>query len=619
MSPIVSAGLKPFRTRRWLASLLVGILATALATLAGAGPLLAWDAFAKLGHLELSLLTQRLNAAPIRPSSDILLISIEEETPARLGADPNVTIVPRKFHARLTHGLRRAGANVLVFDLLFMGERDPEDDEAFRSALADAAPMTVVLACDDEPDKSTADPDEPTGWRYSFRRPVILPDPLPDSVMCASALAWDPEKVSAGAVLLRPDESTGEWMPHIALAAVLGQYHLPASRAKWDRDREEVTAGSLSWSCGTDGEIVTRLATPKERFERIEYSEALQRLADPAAVASFKGRIVIVGDFSGTDVKPTRREPMNGAEFHAHTINTLLLPASTQLAGWRLPMNIAWALLLAFLSSWFLSSLRWRVALPGLAAVVALALAVPYWALAGGGLWVYTVLPGLGVLLSLLITGVLATGFAGQVLPRHVRAGRPDSLTEEATVMFVDLKGSTPMVEKLGPQQASVAHGKLLSDLSHTIRKHGGEVERTMGDGMLALFRRPGKDHHALRAARAAKQILAEVEQLSIRWQAEYGLPAGVTIGIETGMVSGAVLQTGDAEEWSSFGLTVNTAARLQSACGTEKLNILLGPAAWAMVQHQVALRSVGSLTLKGIASEVPAYTLASQKDSCEA
>jgi adenylate cyclase len=172
------------------------------------------------------------------------------------------------------------------------------------------------------------------------------------------------------------------------------------------------------------------------------------------------------------------------------------------------------------------------------------------------------------------------------------------------------------MAEKLGATASREVLSDMLSRLSKVVARHGGEVERTMGDGLMAVFReRHAKQarHHASRCIAAGEEMFEAVAPTDARLRKDYGVSASVTIGIESGVISGSVVRSADREEWSSFGPVVNLAARLQGACSTLGQSILIGPGAWAAIHHEVPTVFVGTTELKGIKDTMPVYTLESR------
>jgi class 3 adenylate cyclase len=162
------------------------------------------------------------------------------------------------------------------------------------------------------------------------------------------------------------------------------------------------------------------------------------------------------------------------------------------------------------------------------------------------------------------------------------------------TVLFCDLVGSTALGESTDPEALRARMRRYFEDLRVILERHGGTVEKFVGDAVMAVFGIPAAhEDDALRAVRAAVEMRAAV--------VTHGLEA--RIGINTGGVvvggEGETLVTGDA---------VNVAARLEQAAGTGE--ILLGAETRLLVRGAVDLEAVAPLSLKGKSAPVEAYRL---------
>src|SRR5712692_4401112 len=119
-----------------------------------------------------------------------------------------------------------------------------------------------------------------------------------------------------------------------------------------------------------------------------------------------------------------------------------------------------------------------------------------------------------------------------------------------ATVLFVDLVGSTALVASADPEVVRRRVTRFFHEVSHSVETHGGVVEKFAGDAVLAAFGVPqAHEDDAERAIKAAFAILDQVREL--------GLEA--RIGIESGEVV-----VDDTESTFATGEAVNVAARLQ-------------------------------------------------------
>jgi class 3 adenylate cyclase len=136
------------------------------------------------------------------------------------------------------------------------------------------------------------------------------------------------------------------------------------------------------------------------------------------------------------------------------------------------------------------------------------------------------------------------------------------------TVLFCDVAGSTALGERIDPEALSAVMAGYYEAMRLVIERHGGTVEKFIGDAVMAVFGVPElHEDDALRAVRAAAEMRGELERMQI--------PA--RIGINTGEVVAGVdsLVTGDA---------VNVAARLEQAAGAG--DVLIGEATYRLVSR---------------------------------
>ncbi|NYD39575.1 adenylate/guanylate cyclase domain-containing protein [Actinomycetospora corticicola] len=173
-------------------------------------------------------------------------------------------------------------------------------------------------------------------------------------------------------------------------------------------------------------------------------------------------------------------------------------------------------------------------------------------------------------------------------------------------VLFVDLVGFTSLVEELDAEDVALLQEHYFAQVAGLVAAAGGQVEKYIGDAVLATFGLPvlGPDDGvgAVRAGLAIIDSLAGVE-------ADLGLAPG-TLAARVGVHTGEVVVTWAADgTWRLSGDVVNTAARLQAAA--EPGTVVVGPETALAVGTVVALDPLGEVTLKGKAERVPAYRVA--------
>ena len=176
------------------------------------------------------------------------------------------------------------------------------------------------------------------------------------------------------------------------------------------------------------------------------------------------------------------------------------------------------------------------------------------------------------------------------------------------TVLFADVTGSTVLGEQLDPETMRALMGRYFAMMKAVIERHGGTVEKFIGDAVMAVFGIPTlHEDDALRAVRAAADIAAELATLNAELSATRGIAIQFRTGVNTGEVvagdpaTGQTLVTGD---------TVNTAARLEQAAAPGE--ILLGALTWSLVRDAVDVEPVEPIAAKGKAAPIVAHRLLS-------
>ncbi|HSD77504.1 MAG TPA: AAA family ATPase, partial [Solirubrobacteraceae bacterium] len=174
------------------------------------------------------------------------------------------------------------------------------------------------------------------------------------------------------------------------------------------------------------------------------------------------------------------------------------------------------------------------------------------------------------------------------------------------TVVFADVVGSTALGERVDPETLRWALRRWFERMRAELERHGGRVEKFIGDAVVAVFGLPAvHEDDALRAVRAAAAMRAETERLGAVLRDERGVEIAVRIGIATGEAV-----TGDAAAGGSFatGDVMNLAARLQQAARPGET--LVGHETFRLVRHAVDAEPVTPLTLRGKAATVTAHRL---------
>jgi class 3 adenylate cyclase/tetratricopeptide (TPR) repeat protein len=174
------------------------------------------------------------------------------------------------------------------------------------------------------------------------------------------------------------------------------------------------------------------------------------------------------------------------------------------------------------------------------------------------------------------------------------------------TILFSDVAGSTAMGEKLDPESLREVMGRYFAVMSAAIERHGGTVEKFIGDAVMAVFGLPqAHEDDALRAVRAALDMRAGLDALNDDLERRYGVTMANRTGVNTGEV---VTDEAAGNQRLATGDAVNVAARLEQAAPA--METLVGALTHALVRDAVEVEPVEPLELKGKSERVPAYRL---------
>jgi class 3 adenylate cyclase/tetratricopeptide (TPR) repeat protein len=193
-------------------------------------------------------------------------------------------------------------------------------------------------------------------------------------------------------------------------------------------------------------------------------------------------------------------------------------------------------------------------------------------------------------------------GFCGTELPKA--GAPPQEVRKTVTIVFSDLKGSTDLGERLDSESLRELMSRYFTEMRAVLERHGGTVEKYIGDAIMAVFGLPVvHEDDALRAVRAAEEMQRTLVALNEELEREWGASLATRTGVNTGEVV-----TGTTGEHLVIGDPVNVAARLEQTAG--EMEILLGELTYRLVRDAVEVESVEPLELKGKSEPVPAHRL---------
>ena len=170
------------------------------------------------------------------------------------------------------------------------------------------------------------------------------------------------------------------------------------------------------------------------------------------------------------------------------------------------------------------------------------------------------------------------------------------------TVVFCDVTGSTAMGERLDPESLRRVMSRYFAEMRAALERHGGTVEKFIGDAVMAVFGVPAiHEDDALRAVRAAAEMREALRVLNKELERDHGVSLVVRIGVNTGEVV-----AGDRSDSLVTGDAVNVAARLEQAA--EPGTVLIGEETFRLVRDAVAVEPIPPFEVKGKSEPLVAF-----------
>ena len=178
----------------------------------------------------------------------------------------------------------------------------------------------------------------------------------------------------------------------------------------------------------------------------------------------------------------------------------------------------------------------------------------------------------------------------------------------EVAALFTDIEGFTALVETLDVAVLGLLLNEYLSEMTAIVFAHDGTLAKIVGDALHVLFGAPAdQPDHASRAIACALALDAAAQAFRARWAAT-GVAVGVTrIGVNAGSALVGNFGGGRYFDYTAYGDTLNTAARLEAANKQLGTRICVSAAAAALVPG-FAGRPVGDLALRGRGGTLRAF-----------
>src|ERR1700733_11422247 len=177
----------------------------------------------------------------------------------------------------------------------------------------------------------------------------------------------------------------------------------------------------------------------------------------------------------------------------------------------------------------------------------------------------------------------------------------------QLTVAFIDIVGSTPLSERIDPEEFFAIIRTYRDICDEQIRHYGGHIARMMGDGLLAFFGVPrAHENDPERAVRASLAVAAAIKEHRFLLSDGSFVHLGVRIGVNTGMVVVGHVPGEPPDRREVFGSSAHVAARLQGLAGEN--DVVVGSSTHELTSGTFIYAPLGPRNLKGVEEPVEAW-----------
>lgn len=173
--------------------------------------------------------------------------------------------------------------------------------------------------------------------------------------------------------------------------------------------------------------------------------------------------------------------------------------------------------------------------------------------------------------------------------------------TQDISVMFADLSGFTNYSTQVAPEQLVELTNRYLSMITDEVDRHGGYVDKYIGDASMALWGAPVRlGDHALQAVYTALAIRDRVEAMRLEAEAQGEFGFGIKVGVASGPAVVGNVGSERRFNYTAVGETVNIAARLEGLPGIYQCAVVVAESTAGLAADKVLMRELDWVTVKG-------------------
>jgi adenylate cyclase len=210
------------------------------------------------------------------------------------------------------------------------------------------------------------------------------------------------------------------------------------------------------------------------------------------------------------------------------------------------------------------------------------------------------------------LKGTLVRYVSSDMAEKILKSGQMPELKgdrRKITLLFADVRGFSTIAESLKPEEVVALLNEFFEKMIEAIFKHGGAINKFLGDGFMAVFGAPMDDEfQEEHAVRATLDMRAALGALRERWKLSHAVELRAGIGINTGTAIVGNIGSHQRMEYTAIGDAVNIASRLETASKELGTDIVVSEYTYVTVRSQFPFQQLRSIPVKGRTDPVMVY-----------
>ena len=551
---------------------------------------------------------------PGEVASNIRIVKIDDKTMNKLGVFSDWD---REVYAKLVETLCVSDTvkpAVIGFDILFSSEKGAEADKHFADACEKHGNVVCAFSYMFSKELTTDENGTLINNVMSVEEKVEPYQALREScdVGFANALMDSDDSIIRSSFLNFKEEDGTKTR---SFSAAVYEHYM------------ETIGESVSYP--TEKSVMSfRYSGAPEDYENVSLCDVLDGTVPAEA---FDDCIVLVGVYAAGMldsyfIPVDRGQQMYGVEIHANVLQALMEGKTLQVVSpWVDGLLAAIIAVLLVLICEHLSVLKTVILCVAVAIVKLFSGLLVFQA---GYSWNNLVVPVVAIVIAVYYTGrhyykaraqkkLIEKAFSKYVSPQVVSEIAKDGTYElklggenrDVAVLFVDIRGFTPLSESLEPEQVVDILNSYLELTTSCIFKHGGTLDKFIGDATMAVFNAPfDTEDYIYKAVLTAWDIVQGGNKIEEQFIKRYGKTVGFGVGVNCGPAVVGNIGCEFRMDYTSIGDTVNTAARLEA--NAPKGTVYISENVYKQVKDRITVDEVGEIPLKGKSKGVFVYSV---------